>query len=141
MIPRRFHPEAALLAAFFVGCGAGALYERGRAENQIEINMADFDGDGVLDVYAIRSEETRKNEGYLAGGCETKWTHWLVITRGGSNGAVKLREWVWCSEQPVEAIGWISGGEHDGEFAVRERGKPWSWVPGSRPKGRAETTK
>ncbi len=99
---------------------------------RVALFRADFDGDGELEIYAVRCERTRHGEGYTGSACMTPWTVWVTITE--NNGNTRLFESVWCDAKPVEAYGWD---DNTGDLAVRTEGV-WSRVTGTAPKGQYE---
>lgn len=98
-----------------------------------DIRLADYDNDGTLDVYSVRSERCTS---FMLNGCagEGRYRHWVVITKGGSNGGVELRRVEWTSNHKITATGWATG---TGDLAVKVNGR-WEVVPWTAPKGRVE---
>ena len=96
-----------------------------------EIRLADYDGDGQMDSYSVRSEKCAK---LSVNGCPggRRYVHHVIITKGGSNLAVILKDVHWPCEDPIEATGWI---DETGEFAVKYDGN-WHRVPWTAPRGK-----
>ena len=92
--------------------------------------LADYDGDGEQEIYALRCERTRSGEGYTGSACMRPWTVWLVITKGNAKSPLV---WIsWCESHPVEGWGWA---DDNGDFAVKIAGE-WQRIAHTAPRGK-----
>ena len=103
------------------------------------IMRADFDGDGILDSYCIRSEKCTKYTMTCTGRyAETvkpqTYENSVVIMKGGSNLSTLL--WgpiIWSSKEEIDTGAWTK----TCELAVKIN-KEWQRIPGTMAQGRLE---
>jgi hypothetical protein len=95
--------------------------------------LADFDGDGEMEIYSLRCERTRSGEGYTSSACMRPWTVWLVVTK--ANAKEPLLWASWCESSRIEAWGWAAD---NGDFAVKVGGN-WQRIAKTAPRGAYET--